>query len=179
MSALPRRGMRSVILNFTPSWFAVKMGTGIVPILLHTAPHQFHGQLIVSTVMYIINIVIFVLSLALTIARYTLYPWVWMLMLRNSTQSLFLGTFPVGLATIVNAIVLIRSARVRPVGHGPCLVTVVSGRCFERGLLLRHSHGHVPPARAQLGADDSGVVVAHRPLRLWPRPQAGCCCRQC
>ena len=107
MSALPRRGLRSVIINFTPSWFSVNMGTGIVSILLHTAPHQFHGQLVVSTVMYVINIVIFVIFLALTIARYTLYPWMWMLMLRNSMQSLFIGTFPMGLATIVNATVLI------------------------------------------------------------------------
>ena len=104
---LPQRGLRSVILHFTPSWFSVTMGTGIISILLHTAPHQFHGQLVVSTVFYVLNISLFVLFLALSIARYTLYPWVWMVMLRHPTQSLFLGTFPMGLATIVNATVLI------------------------------------------------------------------------
>ena len=106
-NGMPRHGLWSVIINFTPSWFAVNMGTGIISTLLHTAPHQFHGQLVISTVMYVLNITIFVLFLLLSIARYTLYPWVWMLMLRDPTQSLFLGAFPMGLATIANATVLI------------------------------------------------------------------------
>ncbi|KAK5099347.1 Plasma membrane sulfite pump involved in sulfite metabolism [Lithohypha guttulata] len=33
-------GWRKVVLNFTPSWFSVIMGTGIVSILLHNLPYN-------------------------------------------------------------------------------------------------------------------------------------------
>lgn len=83
------------------------MGTGILSILIYTSPHQFTGMHQVATVLYLANISIFVAFLILTFLRYSLYPWVFMKMLRHSTQSLFLGTIPMGLATIVNATVLI------------------------------------------------------------------------
>jgi tellurite resistance protein TehA-like permease len=83
------------------------MGTGIVSILLHIAPHRFTGQTVISTVVYVFNIVLFVAFLTLSIARYTLWPWVWWRMLYHPAQSLFLGTFPMALATIINATVLI------------------------------------------------------------------------
>lgn len=106
-SEVPTSGLRAVIFNFDPSWFSVNMGTGILCILLHTMPHCFHGQLIVSTVFYILNIILYVLFLALSVARYVCYPQLWLCMVSHSTRSLFLGTVPVGLATIINATVLI------------------------------------------------------------------------
>ncbi|GAB1195890.1 hypothetical protein APSETT444_005155 [Aspergillus pseudonomiae] len=33
-------GWRKVVRNFTPSWFSVNMGTGIVSILLNTLPYN-------------------------------------------------------------------------------------------------------------------------------------------
>ncbi len=70
-------------------------------------PHRFEGQTIIATIFYVLNIILFLVFLALSVARYTLYPWVWMRMLTHSGQSLFVGTFPMGLATIINATVLI------------------------------------------------------------------------
>ena len=99
--------LQRIILNFTPSWFSVNMGTGIISILLHTTPHSFPGLDYIAIVFYLLNITLFVLFISLTIARYVLYPWVFMRMLQHSTQSLFIGTLPMGLATIINATVLI------------------------------------------------------------------------
>ena len=104
---LPKAGFRSVVLNFTPSWFSVNMGIGIVSVVLHTAPHRFQGQLVVATVLYVLNIAVFAVVLTLSLLRYALFPWVWRRMLQHPVQSLFLGTLPMGLATIVNATVLI------------------------------------------------------------------------
>ena len=104
---IPQHGLRVIIINFTPSWFSVNMGTGIISILLHTMPHRFEGQTIIATIFYVLNIILFLVFLVLSMARYTLYPWVWMRMLTHSSQSLFVGTFPMGLATIINATVLI------------------------------------------------------------------------
>jgi hypothetical protein len=39
--------------------------------------------------------------------RYSLYPALWTAMIRHPTQSLFLGTFPMGLAMIINMIVFV------------------------------------------------------------------------
>ena len=99
------------ILNFTPSWFSVTMGTGILSILLHTSPHRFEGEDVIGTVLYFFNIVLFVAFSAISVARYTCFPGVIGLMLRHPQQSLFLGTIPIGLATIVNATVLIAVPR--------------------------------------------------------------------
>ena len=95
------------ILNFIPSWFSVNMGTGILSVLLHTSPHKFRGEDVIGTVLYFLNILLFALFSAATIARFCFFPWVFGRMLRNPHQILFLGTIPVGLATIVNATVLI------------------------------------------------------------------------
>ena len=105
--SLPEKGILKVIVNFTPSWFAVNMGTGIISILIYIAPYQFSGQHIIAAIFYFLNILLFLLFLSLSIARYTLYPWIWNRMLLHNAQSLFLGTFPMGLATIINATVLI------------------------------------------------------------------------
>lgn len=107
--ALPTKQdtLQHIIINFTPSWFSVNMGTGIVSIVIYSMPHQFVGQEIIATVVYVLNIVLFCIFFIITCLRYTLYPWVGKLMLKHSVQSLFIGTFPMGLATIVNATVLI------------------------------------------------------------------------
>ncbi|KAJ3494211.1 hypothetical protein NLG97_g4233 [Lecanicillium saksenae] len=102
-----RRGWRHVVLNFTPSWFAVNMGTGIVSILLHNLPYNARWLYWISVVIFSLNVVLFLVFLTISILRYTLFEGVWKCMIRHPTQSLFLGTFPMGLATIVNMVVFV------------------------------------------------------------------------
>ena len=104
---LPSSTMLRGILNFTPSWYSIIMGTGIMSILLHSSPHKFPGEAIIGTVLYFLNILLFFLFTIASVARYTIFPWAFGRMLRHPSQSLFLGTIPMGLATIVNATVLI------------------------------------------------------------------------
>lgn len=103
----PRGLLRRKILHFTPSWYLLTMGTGITSILLHQLPFQFRGLGIISIAIYIANIILFITITVFTIVRYILYPETWTLMLRHSTQSLFLGAAPMGLATIVNMTVFV------------------------------------------------------------------------
>lgn len=91
-----------ITLNFTPSWFSVNMGTGIVSILLYTLPYQFHGLHTIGNIVFVLNVILFVLFLALSVARYAIWPSVWYLMLFHPAQSLFLATFSMGFTTIVN-----------------------------------------------------------------------------
>ncbi|PWN46567.1 hypothetical protein IE53DRAFT_391258 [Violaceomyces palustris] len=100
-----RKELRRRILHTTPSWFAVTMGTGITSILLHQLPYQFHGLDVISNIIFALNVCLYLLFLGLSIARYTIWPQMFKIMLFHPTQSLFLGTFPMGLATIINMIV--------------------------------------------------------------------------
>ena len=87
------------------------MGTGIVSILFHTFstlyPSQHSLLHILSIIFFAFNVFLFLLILATSILRYTLYPATWSLMLNHPVQSLFLGTLPMGLATIVNMFTLV------------------------------------------------------------------------
>lgn len=92
-------GWRRIVRNFTPSWFAVNMGTGIVSILLHSLPYTTPWLPYLSYVFFAFNVCLFLVFTAVTAARYLLYPEIWTAMLNHPGQSLFLGTFPMGLAS--------------------------------------------------------------------------------
>ena len=87
------------------------MGTGIVAVLLHTLSDLYpdrHGSLSnLSIVFFVMNVAIFFTIFTISLLRYTLYPATWTLMLRHPVQSLFLGTVPMGFATIINMFVAI------------------------------------------------------------------------
>jgi tellurite resistance protein TehA-like permease len=87
------------------------MGTGIVAVLLHALTDlypSYHSSLrTLSIVFFMLNIILFSVILIISVLRYTLYPATWSLMLRHPVQSLFLGTLPMGFATIVNMFVAV------------------------------------------------------------------------
>lgn len=66
------------------------MGTGIVAILIHQLPYQFSSLSEISVVFLCLNVLIFLTLFVLSIVRYTLWPEIWLLMLRHPVQSLFL-----------------------------------------------------------------------------------------
>lgn len=104
---LPESALMRAIFNFTPSWFSIIMGTGILSILLHSSQHRFPGEAIIGTVLYFINILMFFVFTVISLARCVLFPWAFLRLLHHPAQSLFLGCVPMGLATIVNATVII------------------------------------------------------------------------
>lgn len=80
------------------------MGTGIVSILLNTLPYNGNWLYWISVVVFAFNVLLFMVFLLVSILRYILYPEIFPVMVTHPTQSLFLGTFPMGLATIINMI---------------------------------------------------------------------------
>ncbi|KAL5366637.1 malate permease [Aspergillus floccosus] len=95
-------GWRRIVRNFTPAWFSVNMGTGIVSILLNTLPYNGRWLYYTSIIIFALNVVYFAIFLAITLMRYILYPEIFRVMVTHPIQSLFVGTFPMGLATIIN-----------------------------------------------------------------------------
>ena len=83
------------------------MSTGVVSILLHQLPYNGHWLQIISEIFFALNLVLFLLFTFISCLRYTLYPSIFGAVLRHPHQSLFLATFPVGLATLINMTVLV------------------------------------------------------------------------
>ncbi|KIV79964.1 hypothetical protein PV11_07502 [Exophiala sideris] len=106
-AAKNNHGWRRIVLNFTPSWFAATMGTGIASILLHNLPYNGDWLYWLSVIIFCLNICLFCTFLAISIFRYTMFRGLFMAMIRHPVQSLFVGTFPMGLATIINMIVFV------------------------------------------------------------------------
>ncbi|OJJ96173.1 hypothetical protein ASPACDRAFT_54579 [Aspergillus aculeatus ATCC 16872] len=95
-------GWRRVVRHFTPSWFSVTMGTGIVSILLNTLPYNGQWLYWISVAIFALNVLLFATGCIITLLRYMLYPEIFFAMIRHPVQSMFIGTFPMGFATIIN-----------------------------------------------------------------------------
>ncbi|KAI9716398.1 MAG: hypothetical protein M1828_000340 [Chrysothrix sp. TS-e1954] len=97
------KGWRRIVRNFSPSWFTPTMGTGVVAVLLQTIPFQpqNHWLHYLSLAFYALNVVLFALAFSISLLRYTLYPEIWGVMIRDPTNSLFLSTVPMGFATLI------------------------------------------------------------------------------
>ncbi|KAG9040996.1 hypothetical protein FS842_002754 [Serendipita sp. 407] len=105
---MKRKSLADRIRHFTPSWFAAVMGTGVVGILIFNLPFGDQGiRTTVASAFLILNIIVFLAFSLASIARYALFPQIWMLMIHEPIQSLFLGCFPMALATIISATVSI------------------------------------------------------------------------
>lgn len=78
------------------------MGTGIASILLNTLPYNGRWLYWISVVLFAFNVLLFIVFLLITALRYLMYPDIFPVMVTHPAQSMFLGTFPMGLATIIN-----------------------------------------------------------------------------
>ncbi|KAI3119881.1 hypothetical protein CBS147330_8411 [Penicillium roqueforti] len=88
-------------------WFAVTMGTGIVSVLMVSIPFDTPVLYYLSIVFFLLNAVLFTLAFITSVLRYTLYPEIWQVMIQDPTNSLFLGTIPMGFATLIEMWVLV------------------------------------------------------------------------
>lgn len=86
-----RRGWRRYVLNFTPSWFSVNMGTGIVSVLLHNLPYNGRWLYWISVVIFAVNVFLFCIFTIISVLRYSIFKGLWSCMIRHPVQSLFLG----------------------------------------------------------------------------------------
>ena len=86
------KGWRKIVLNFTPSWFSVTMGTGVVSILLHNLHYNAIWLYWISIGFFGLNVVLFILFSVISCLRYMMFKGVWSAMIGHPVQSLFLGT---------------------------------------------------------------------------------------
>lgn len=100
LSHLPRP--LEVIRQFTPNWFAVVMGTGVLALALAQWPGHLPGLRLLGEGLWLFNLLLFVVFTVLYAARWVLFFDEARRIFGHSTVSMFFGTIPMGLATIIN-----------------------------------------------------------------------------
>ncbi|KAG1751518.1 voltage-dependent anion channel [Suillus paluster] len=104
LMAPPSKSWRECIRNFTWAWHTVIMGTGATSALVHAFPYGNGNPAIkvATLIIFFLNLLLFVFFTGATIARYVMFPDIWLKMIRHPTQGLFMGAFPMGAATLIN-----------------------------------------------------------------------------
>ena len=97
---------REVIRQFTPIWFAATMGTGVLALALAQLPVHIPGMRAFAEGLWLFNIGLFILFSALYGARWLMFYDEARRIFGHSTVSMFFGTIPMGLATIINGFLL-------------------------------------------------------------------------
>ncbi|KAJ3735679.1 voltage-dependent anion channel [Lentinula guzmanii] len=90
-------------------------GTGSISLLFHAFPYGNETQtfIIFTFIFFFLNLTLFILFCAITITRYIMFPDIWGLMIRHPAQSLFTGTFPMGVCTLLSIAVGLISEKYR------------------------------------------------------------------
>ena len=91
-----------IIRQFTPNWFTVSMGTGVVALIVSEFPMLKALTWQLGTGLWYFNILLFVLFSVLYGLRWAFYPHEAKQIFQHPSMSLFLGTIPMALATILN-----------------------------------------------------------------------------
>lgn len=97
---------REAIRQFTPNWFAATMGTGVLALALAQLPLNVPGMPLLAEGLWLFTIFLFVLFSAIYTARWVLFFDEARRIFGHSTVSMFFGTIPMGLATIINGVLL-------------------------------------------------------------------------
>lgn len=97
---------REVIRQFTPNWFAATMGTGVLALALAQLPSANRGVHAVAEALWLFNILLFTAFTALYAARWVMFFDEARRIFGHSTVSMFFGTIPMGLATLINGALL-------------------------------------------------------------------------
>ncbi|MEB8056110.1 C4-dicarboxylate ABC transporter [Pseudomonas amygdali pv. morsprunorum] len=96
---------KEAIRQFTPNWFAATMGTGILALALGQLPG--HSVLLtgIGEALWLFNILLFTVFTLMYAARWVFFFDEAKQIFGHSTVSMFFGTIPMGLATIINGLV--------------------------------------------------------------------------
>lgn len=86
--------------HLTWGWFTLTMSSGGIALLLSVTPHRFHGLVTIGTIIYILDLVLFVALAAMILTRFTLFPGTFTASIKHPTESLFIGTFWLTLSTV-------------------------------------------------------------------------------
>ncbi|MGY2341761.1 TDT family transporter [Pseudomonas sp. SDO5532_S415] len=168
---------REVIRQFTPNWFAATMGTGVLALALAQLPIAHPVLHSVAEALWQLNIVLFLLFTALYAARWVLFFDEARRIFGHSTVSMFFGTIPMGLATIINGFLLFGLPRwgdgVVPLAEAlwwlDVAMSVACGVLIPYMMFTRQEHSIdqmtavwlLPVVAAEVAAASGGLLAPH------------------
>jgi C4-dicarboxylate transporter/malic acid transport protein len=94
------------IRHFTPNWFAMTMGTGVLALVLVHLPWQLPGLYALGEGLWLFGVALFALFSLLFVLRLALFRETLWPMLLHPVQSMFLGAIPMGLAVLLKGLLL-------------------------------------------------------------------------
>ncbi|KHO01246.1 C4-dicarboxylate transporter/malic acid transport protein [Metarhizium album ARSEF 1941] len=99
----PKLGPKQRLHHLTWAWFTLPMSTGGLSLLIYAQPHQFPGLRAMGTVVYAINIVIYLSLLALMVARFVIHSGDMSKSLKHPREALFVPTLFLATATVITS----------------------------------------------------------------------------
>jgi C4-dicarboxylate transporter/malic acid transport protein len=168
---------KDVIRQFTPNWFAATMGTGILALALTQFPWPVPGLYSIAEGLWMFNILLFTLFSLAYLARWILYLDEAKRIFGHSTVSMFFGTIPMGLATIINGLLVFGIPRwgveVVPIALVlwwlDVALAIVCGVCIPYMMFTRQTHNIdqmtavwlLPVVAAEVAAVSGGLIAPH------------------
>jgi C4-dicarboxylate transporter/malic acid transport protein len=159
-----------IIRHFTPNWFAVTMGTGILALLLGQVPGP-EGLHAAGAVLWRVNIALFALFTLLYAARWAIYPREAVRIFSHPVMPMFLGAIPMGLATLVNGDILFAHdySTALPLWGVDAGLSVLVGLGVPLAMILRQTHRleHMtavwllPIVASEVAAASAGQLAPH------------------
>jgi C4-dicarboxylate transporter/malic acid transport protein len=169
--------LRDIIRQFTPNWFAATMGTGILALALPQLPNIGPALAPLGEALWLLNIALFCLFAGLYGARWILFPHEARRVFGHESMSMFLGTIPMGLATIINGFVAFGLPRfgavVLPIAHALWWIDVAMalacGALIPYFMFTRHAHALermtaiwlLPVVAAEVAGASGGLLAPH------------------
>ena len=168
---------REMIRQFTPNWFAATMGTGILALALPQVPGIGPALKPIGEVLWFFNIALFILFAGLYGARWAMFGHEARRIFGHNTVSMFIGTIPMGLATIINGCLAFGIARfgngIMPVAHVlwwiDVAMSLACGVLIPYLMFTRHEHSLdgmtavwlLPVVAAEVAGASGGLLAPH------------------
>lgn len=168
---------REMIRQFTPNWFAATMGTGILALALPQVPGIGPALKPIGEVLWFFNIALFILFAGLYGARWAMFGHEARRIFGHNTVSMFIGTMPMGLATIINGCLAFGIARfgngIVPVAHVlwwiDVAMSLACGVLIPYLMFTRHEHSLdgmtavwlLPVVAAEVAGASGGLLAPH------------------
>ena len=185
-AAVPEQALRpfsqldrplEVIRQFTPNWFAVTMGTGVLALALAAFPCQLPGLHTLAEGLWLLAVLLFGLFTGLYAARWLLFFDEAREIFAHATVSMSIGTIPMGLATLINGLLLFGlprwGAAVLPLALGlwwlDIVMALACGVLIPYLMFTRQAHRIdqmtavwlLPVVAAEVAAASGGLLVPH------------------
>ncbi len=165
----------AVVRQFTPNWFTVTMGTGILSLALARLPQASPALHALAEALWWINIALFAACSLLYAARWLLFAGEARRVFSHGSMSLFFGAVPMGFATLVNGLLIFGSARMLPLAHAlwwiDAAMAVVCAVAIPYLMFTRHDHRLdtmtalwlMPVVACVVSSASAGLLVARMP----------------